>query len=240
MNRGLQRALVLSAILTLALYVVPHADIVALPLLWLSTLAHELGHGLTALALGGDFERLVLHPNGSGVAWTSVRGDLRSALVAMGGLLGPAVAASLCFLFARTAGMARWSLGVVSFLLLLTAVIWVRGIFGFVFVLALAVVLGTIVFRLGQDAARIAVVFLGVQLSLSVFSRSDYLFTAVAQMPDGVLPSDTALIAEAMGLPYWFWGGFCGLFSFVVLGAGLWASLSSAESRAPAIEPEIA
>ena len=60
-----------------------------------------------------------------------------------------------------------------------------------------------------------------MQLALSVFSRADYLFTATASTGAGAHPSDVAHIAEALLLPYWFWGGAVGLMSVLVLVLGL-------------------
>jgi hypothetical protein len=39
------------------------------------------------------------------------------------------------------------------------------------------------------------------------------------------MPSDVAQIAEAFLLPYWIWGGLCGLFSVSVLALGTWLYL---------------
>ena len=57
--------LLLSVIATLLLYfVVPFGRLIAYPLVLLSTLAHELGHGIAAVLVGGDFEQFVMHDNG--------------------------------------------------------------------------------------------------------------------------------------------------------------------------------
>ena len=54
--------LLLSVIATLLLYfVVPFGRLIAYPLVLLSTLAHELGHGIAAVLVGGDFEQFVMH-----------------------------------------------------------------------------------------------------------------------------------------------------------------------------------
>jgi len=50
--------LVVSGVITLALYLLPFGGFLARPFVLLSTLAHELGHGLTSLLLGGGFRRL--------------------------------------------------------------------------------------------------------------------------------------------------------------------------------------
>jgi hypothetical protein len=39
------------------------------------------------------------------------------------------------------------------------------------------------------------------------------------------MPSDVAQIAEALWLPYWFWGGLLAVVSVAVLVGGLWLSV---------------
>ena len=89
-----------------------------------------------------------------------------------------------------------------------------------------AVVAGVLVWlavRGNAASAQLGAVFLATQLALSVFSRADYLFTDVAATAVGNMPSDTAVIAQALGGTYWIWGLVCGLFSLAVLAAGvLW------------------
>jgi hypothetical protein len=97
----------------------------------------------------------------------------------------------------------------------------VRNTFGFLFIGAVGVVALGLASRASKGMAQVAVVFVATQLALSVYSRSDYLFTDVAQTGAGPMPSDVAHMADALFLPYWFWGGACGLFSMAVLGLGL-------------------
>jgi hypothetical protein len=74
-------------------------------------------------------------------------------------------------------------------------------------------------------SSQLIVLFVGVQLALSVFSRSDYLFTSVAITATGNAPSDVARMADALFLPYWLWGLLCGGFSVWVLWRGIRAFL---------------
>lgn len=62
------------------------------------------------------------------------------------------------------------------------------------------------------------------RLGLSVLSQADNLFNPVARTSVGVMPSDLARIAEARGLPCWFLGGLCAVFSALVLVRRLRAS----------------
>lgn len=216
--------LVASAAATLLLYNIPVVGrFLAWPLVLLSTLAHEMGHGLTALILGGRFLRLVMWPDGAGVAEIDLTGfdRIREALSSAGGLVGPAVAAALCFLLGRTGRGARACLLGLGIFLCAAEVLVVRNLFGFFFVGTLAALCLVGGRRLPQEGAQLAVVFVGVQLALSVFSRADYLFSPGAVNPEGSFPSDVMRMQHALWLPYWFWGALCGAFSVAVLVWGI-------------------
>ena len=214
-------ALVGAAALTLVLYLVPQLATLARPLELLSTLVHELGHGLTALALGGDLNRLLIWPDGSGQAeYTGTFGRLAFAATAAGGLLGPPLGALAMFLASRSARSARVALTAFAVLLLVALVLWVRNLFGLAFVASLCALLGLLLWK-GGRWAQFVTAFLAMQLTLSVFSRSDYLFTSRADTAGGTAPSDVAQIADALFLPFWFWGALIALFSLAILVVGL-------------------
>ena len=220
---GSRTVLLASAAVTLVLYAIPFGEILARPLVLLSTLAHEMGHGLTALLLGGSFQRLEMWPNGAGIAEMDVAGfgRLRQGLTAAGGLVGPAVAAAICFTLGRTGRGAQACLAGLGLLLVAAEALVVRNLFGFVFAGGLAAVCLFAAARLTPQKAQWLVVFLGVQLALSVFSRADYLFTRGASNPTGVYPSDVMQMQQALFLPYWFWGFVCGTFAVAVLVYGI-------------------
>jgi len=233
-RRRAKQALWVSIGLTLLLYVVPLGGFVAYPLMLFSTLAHELGHGLTALLVGGSFERMVIFSDGSGVA---THGGLSSdaavarALVSAGGLVGPALVAAGAFGLARTGRASRIGLAVGAGFLALMMALFIRNAFGLVFTGLVVAGLGWTAWRRSADTAQVVLVFLAIQMALSVFSRGDYLFTAEAQTGAGVMPSDTAHMAEALGGTYWLWGLACGAFSVLVLGLGVWAFSRALERR---------
>ncbi len=215
--------LVVSCAITLALYLLPFGGTLSRPFVLLSTLVHELGHGLTSLLLGGSFRRLNMWSSGAGVAEldTTGFGRLRQALTLAGGLVGPAVAAALFFTLGRTGSGARACLLGLGVLLLICEVLVVRNLFGWAFTGLVAAACLFTALRCTPAAAQLAVVFVAVQLSLSVFSRADYLFTRTASNPNGRFPSDVESMAQLLWLPYWFWGLLCGTFSIAVLGWGL-------------------
>lgn len=207
---------------TAALYLVPFLRFLAWPFVLVSTVAHELGHGLAAVLVGGRFEALLMWSDGSGMAsWSALVGRVGHATIAAGGLLGPAFAAAALFVAGRGRRGARVALVVGGASLLLVDLLLVRTLFGFIFVGVLGLVLLAAGLKAADWLAQAAVVFLGTQLALSVFSRADYLFTPVARTAEGTSPSDVARIADALVLPYWFWGACCGLLSLAVLVWGL-------------------
>ena len=99
--------LVVSIVVTLLLYVVPYGYYVAYPLLLISTVVHEMGHGVAAWIVGGEFRELHIMKDTSGYAITATHGDFANAMVLGGGLIGPAVGAAVSFVMARRATTAR-------------------------------------------------------------------------------------------------------------------------------------
>ena len=213
-----------SVALTMLLYVIPYGNTIGYPLILLSTLAHEMGHGLAAVLVGGDFHKFYLHADASGVAYTSTNGNLAGAFVSAGGLVGPAIVGALFFAMAHRAKALFFVLGLG---LVLAEIFVVRNLFGLTFVGGVALIFLWLASSAGKGVQQIAAYFVGIQLALSVFSRGDYLFTPTAQTSSGSMPSDVAHIAEALLLPYWVWGGLCGAFSLFCLVIGIRSALNN-------------
>jgi hypothetical protein len=206
--------------------VIPYGHTIGYPLMLVSTLVHELGHGVAGVLVGGDFKSFEMWSNGSGAAHIGgYDGRFARAFVSAGGLCGPAVAAALGFMMARGEKRSRWMLGILGGLLLFADVWIIRNLFGWFFVTIFAAILLAIAWKASAWASQLALLFLSVQLSLSVFSRGDYLFTDTANTTAGKFPSDVANMSEALFLPYWFWGALCGAFSVIVLAFGAWVFL---------------
>lgn len=215
--------LVLAAIATVVIWQLPFGHSILYPFTLLATYAHEMGHGLTALIMGADFEQLVMNPDGSGYArWRGQVGRLGRASIAAGGLIGPSLAGATLLVISKKEARAPVILRILAVLMGLTALIWARSIFGVGFILATAVLF----FGVSKFEALSAffVQLVGVQLCLAVFSDLDYMFSESAGCQG---PSDVAHIEEALFLPYWIWGGLVALLSFTILGFGLWQVLKS-------------
>ena len=215
-------ALVVSILFTLVMYYGPTPDFIYRPLILLSTLAHELGHGLSAALIGAEFDSFQIYKDGSGVAiWKGSVGNLGRAFISAGGLVGPAVVAGILFAAARRPLSAKLMLWFFSAALTILLILVVRNLFGIGFVACVAFITAIVATKGSEGFCQWYCSFIGAQLGLSVFSRADYLFTDVAQTELGPMPSDVAQISEALFFPYWFWGGCCGLLSVAILLFGL-------------------
>lgn len=210
--------LFISIVVTVVLYAVPVLHKVAYPMLLLSTYAHEMGHGIAAILVGGRFESLLLHADGSGAALMRIPNTRTAAAISSaGGLLGaPIVAAILLVLGTRRTWAKPVLIGMAVLSVLIVA--WViRTAFGVFFVLGFAAVCIALARWANAVAQQFWVVFVATQLGLSVFSRGDYLFTPYADTARGRMPSDVMQISEALFAPYWFWGGLIAILSVAVL-----------------------
>ncbi len=215
--------LVVAAVATLGLPHVPVARWLVWPLVLVSTLAHELGHGIAGLLVGGSFEELVIRHDASGHALVSGPGGrLAQAFVSAGGLVGPAITSMGLFLMARRERWSRIALGAMVVGLALTLAFFSRNLFGFFFIAALTAVLAVIVRWGNATVARFTLVFLAVNLAVSVFTRGDYLFMRSAGPG---LDSDVQNMSDALFLPYFVWGALCGAISLAALVTGLWLYL---------------
>lgn len=214
--------LILSTITIVLVWQVPYGRQILYPLTLLATFAHEMGHGLTAMLVGEQFDQLLLNADGSGMAmWRGNPGRLATALVAAGGLAGPSVAGIGLLLLSRSQRFSRAVLATLAVLLVFTVAIWVRNAFGVVFLLSTAAVLALFAKVLQAAVASFLLHLMAATLCLSWFTDLDYMFSAQATVNGMVRPSDSAVIADALWLPYWFWGGVVACFSLAVAAVGI-------------------
>lgn len=192
-----------------------------LPFVLLSTWAHEMGHGLTAIAVGGDFDHLVLRSDMGGYAvHRGVTGFFGRPLVSMGGLLGPSVAGGAVIVAAaRSEKACRVVLYVLVGALAVSLLVWIRPFFsfGFVAMLVIGAALAGLALKARDDVKLFVTQFIGIQLCLGSLQDIDYMFTHSFQRDGETRLSDTAHIAEHWWLPYWFWGALITVLSLAIL-----------------------
>jgi hypothetical protein len=211
------RLLLTSAAIALV-WQLPYGQMALYPLTLLATYVHEMGHGLMALLLGHQFHEMLLHADGSGMAvWQGNPGRLETALIAAGGLLGPTLAGVGLLLLSGSSRLARTLLVVLALVLLASMALWSRNIFGLGFLLVWAVVLLLAARYLPAAGAAWTLQLIAITLCLSWFTDLDYMFSGQAVVGGVTHLSDSAVIAQALFLPYWFWGGLVALLSMLLL-----------------------
>ncbi len=197
---------------------------ILLPFTVLGTWFHEMAHGFMAFALGANFHSLELFPDGSGIASYSgslYLGNLGKALVAAAGPFGPTIAASIFLVSSKNKDATKILLWIISAVLMISAIIWIRSMYGLIIIPVFSLVFGFIALKAKQKIQKFSLQFLAVQAAASVYLSISYLFSEHAEMEVGQFASDTAIIAENLFLPYWVWGFLILLFSVVMIGESL-------------------
>jgi hypothetical protein len=198
------------------------------PLRLLTTLVHELSHGLAALLTGGAFRSFVVFPDGSGLAYTA--GGLR-LLVIPAGYVGVALVGTLLIVLGRRERGSRIALGVVgAALALLTlryalpTLLSVQALGGLLTLLA-GVTLGSLLlltaWRAGAALALFLLNLIAFHLGLSAFGDLWALFGITTTV--GVAPrTDATAMAELTFIPAPVWAVLWAALAAVALGWAVW------------------
>jgi hypothetical protein len=202
---------------------VPFGHELLYPLTLLATWVHEMGHGLTAVAVGGHFHGLDIFGDASGLAHTASSAKWQQGLVAAGGLVAPPVAGAFLLAMSRGPRRARMFHAAMTLAILASLALWVRSAVGFVTLPMLALLLALFVSsKIGTPWRRMVLAqFLGVVLAIDTVSRVDYLFTPAVTFAGRPMASDFSAVASAFGGHYLVWGVLLAAFSLVLLALGL-------------------
>jgi len=212
------------ALLSILLWQTYWGSILLYPFTILATWFHEMGHGLAAILTGGDFERLLIYPDGSGVASSMRPADssvLSDALVSAAGPLGPPIAGALLIVASRTRRATRAVLAVLAAALVVSTLIWVRSLVGWIVLPLIALALLIVLMRGSPKVQDFSIQLLGVQACISTYRDTNYLFSDGGLIAGRLQRSDTAAIADALVLPYWFWAGAISLAILALLAGSL-------------------
>ncbi|MDN3646656.1 M50 family metallopeptidase [Pontixanthobacter aestiaquae] len=226
--------LLIAGLLITFLPQIPLGNYLIYPFTILTTWFHEMGHGLTAMALGADFQSLEIYRNGSGLAqsqFDSTPSAVTSALVGAGGPLGPSIFGSLLILASAKLKYVRPALIALAALIGLSTVIWVATMTGFIVLPLVALALVGVAMRASDRIALFSIQFLGILAALSMFRDWDYLFSYAGVVAGRPMLSDTGAISEALWLPYWFWAIVIIAVSGLMIGASLKYALAEEHSN---------
>lgn len=213
------------AIVVIAIWKLPYFGWLQYPFILLGTWFHEMGHGLTAILIGGSFEYLEIYKNAGGVAYANLGNSylpssMAKAVMAAGGLLGPAIVGAIFIAAAKYHKSSMILLRFLVGLIILSLLLWIRSFWGFVVMTAYALVFLGITFLKYRKLEVGTVLFLGLQCVLSTYLQLDYLFTKQFERNATVQISDTQVIAVNTFGVYWLWG----IIIMLISGYLLWKS----------------
>ena len=170
-----------------------------------STLLQFLLHGFTRWAMdlwpffsGGKFKRLIIFPNGFGIAYYSGSmffEPISSVLVASAGPMGPPLAGAGLIIASRKPKASSMILKFLGIFLLFSALVWIRSIFGIVAIVVIGAIVLGISFIKSEGLRNFVVQFLGVQACVATYFQIGYLFSYSAG-PLGI--SDTGRIQQIL------------------------------------------
>ncbi len=228
--------LVVAGLVITMLPALPFGAYLIYPFAILTTWFHEMGHGLTALAMGQHFEQLMIFANGSGVAESAI--DPRAsrfvnAAVAAGGPLAPSAVGALLIVASAHPRAWRPVLWLSAAAILASVGIWVRSPTGWWALPLVAAILCLVAWRGSAAWQRFTLQFLGVLGAMSMLRDVRYLFTEEAVIGGQPMLSDTGAMAAALGLPHWLWAVVILLVSGVMVGAALKYALAEKRLRPP-------
>jgi hypothetical protein len=220
----------------ITIWQLPYLGWVQYPFVLLGTWFHEMGHGLTALLVGGTFEYLEIYENGGGVAYANLSGSylpisIARAFMAAGGLFGPVITGATLIISAKHHKSSMMVLRLLIALIIVSLVFWVRSFWGIAVMSGYAALLIGITFFKSRKLEVITILFLGVQSVLSTYLQLDYLFTKQFERNGTVQISDTQAIANSTFGPYWMWAIVIALLS----GYLLWKSIRFYFNTKPSI-----
>lgn len=199
----------LAGLLIFILWFAPGLTLLHYPFRLLSTIIHELSHGLTALITGGDFLRFVIFPNGSGLAYTA--GGFR-LLVIPAGYLGTALFGATLITIGKQPKLTRLALGGIGALMVLLCLRYgiptlathffsglltiVSGvIFGLLFIL--------VAYRTPPAASFFLLHLIAMETAIASFSDLFTLF-GLSVVP-GNVSTDAVSMSELTFLPAFVW-----------------------------------
>lgn len=217
-------------------WLIMQVPLVRLPIMFLSTWAHELGHGLGAIFTGGRFVSLTVFPDFNGLAQTATQTDFQRAMVILLGLLGPSILGVLMIFLTRALNWYRVAIVFLAALMALS-LIWAEDSFTRIALGGGTVVLALIAWKIPSQAVLYIAHIIAMSLCLNALTGFGYFFIGSGEINGSVYTSDTGVMADVLGGTYWMWGALIAALSIIILFAGVvlsdkWARKKDAASSA--------
>src|SRR2546426_6144639 len=208
--------LLVAALISIALWFIPFAEILSYPFRIFVTFIHEGGHALAALITGNSVRSLSVATNASGETYTSEGGTFSQMLVASAGYLGAMTYGAVLLVLIRKAEAARIVLLGSAFIILILATVFglINPLFAggslsgipFTLFAGIALAIGLVlVARFGSPrVATFVVSLLAVQCVLNALLDLKTVFFLSSPFSPSV-PTDAVNMAHATGVPALIW-----------------------------------
>jgi len=210
--------LLLAAVVSIALWFIPYAEILSYPFRIFVTFIHEGGHAIAAVLTGNSVQSLSVAMNGSGETYTTQGGVLSQMLVSSAGYLGAMTYGAVLLMLIRRSVAARFVLLGSSLVVLALTVIFgvvkpvMAGTWGSLsglpFTLGAGLLLTAALFAVARFAsAKVAtflVSLLAVQCVLNALLDLKTVFFLSSPFATTV-PTDALNMAQATGVPAILW-----------------------------------
>ncbi|UQA60788.1 M50 family metallopeptidase [Polyangium aurulentum] len=219
-RRGLVLALVVSLVIG---NLVPFGGLLLYPFTLMATWVHEMGHGLTAVLMGGNFEKLEIFWDASGLAH-AFAAESRHGFVSVGGLLAPPLVGAAVLALSRGPRRSRIVLAVLATAMIVSLIAWVRTVVGWISLPVVAALLGAFVRWASPRELLFLAQFIGLRLAFDTVTRIDYVFTDRAVVDGVERLSDIATVAASWGGPRFVWSLVVAAISFLLVAAGLYGA----------------
>ena len=244
--------LLIAALISIALWFVPFAEILSYPFRIFVTFIHEGGHAIAALLTGNSVHSLSVAMNGSGETYTTQGGLISQLVVSSAGYLGAMTYGALLLTLIRRSVAARLVLvGSSAVVLALTTIFgvvkpilagtWV-SLSGLPFTLLAGLLLSAGLFAVARFAsAKVAsflVSLLAVQCVLNALLDLKTVFFLSSPFATTV-PTDALNMANATGIPAIIWASLWILASILIL-ALVFRQYVASQQRSFAGMPDLA
>ena len=186
--------------------------LVLYPFRLFTTWVHECAHAVMTILVGGHVNSIVIEQSGAGVTRSLIpESRVAQGLVASAGYIGAAVVGCALMIAARGKKAAHGILLGIGAFMLLTLIIWIRNLFGFVVVLIWSVALIALSRKGRGPVSSFVLSLLAVQVALnSVFYIRVLFFVNGGH-------SDAETMARLFLLPAWTWASLWMLISIALL-----------------------
>lgn len=168
-----------------------------------NTMLHENGHGFVSLLTGGTIEKIDLFASTEGVATTGSRWWLGRVLTSLAGYPFASFMAYVFYLFFLNEQFTILFYGLAT-IVVLNLILWVRNIYGIVWLISFAVILGGLYYLDNPTYIEYSLLFIGAILLVDSIASSIVIFVMSIKTPNDA--GDTTNLRKSTMISARVWG----------------------------------